>query len=101
MKIKKPAQQLYEDLSDKMKKVLPIADIELKSTEELLELQKVNQKLLESPLTSDIMGSDLDVPGSEDDDEDEEIGSEDEENNYYSLGGDNHNNLDETDNTNP
>ncbi|MBK6967235.1 MAG: hypothetical protein IPH20_25900 [Bacteroidales bacterium] len=40
-------------------------------------------------------GSNLDVPGSELDDELEDIGSEDEENNYYSIGGDNHNNLDE------
>ncbi len=40
-------------------------------------------------------GDDLDVPGGELDDEEEFIGSEDEENNYYSLGGDNHNNLDE------
>lgn len=40
-------------------------------------------------------GSDLDVPGTELDDEQEALGSEDEENNYYSLGGDNHNNLDE------
>jgi hypothetical protein len=40
-------------------------------------------------------GSDLDVPGSELDDEKEEIGSEDEENNYYSIGGDDHNDLDE------
>jgi hypothetical protein len=38
---------------------------------------------------------DLDVPGAELDDAQEDIGSEDEENNYYSLGGDNHNNLDE------
>jgi hypothetical protein len=40
-------------------------------------------------------GSDLDVPGSELDDEDEKIGEEDEENNYYSLGGDDHDDLDE------
>ena len=40
-------------------------------------------------------GIDLDVPGSELDDEEELIGSEDEENNYYSLGGDDHNDLDE------
>ncbi|WPQ64237.1 hypothetical protein SIO70_05085 [Chitinophaga sancti] len=39
---------------------------------------------------------DLDVPGSELDDADEEIGEEDEENNYYSLGGDRHEDLDET-----
>lgn len=38
----------------------------------------------------DMVGSDLDVPGSELDDDNEAIGSEDEENNNYSLGGDRH-----------
>jgi len=42
------------------------------------------------------MGDDLDIPGAELDDELEFIGSEDEENNYYSLGGDNHEDLDES-----
>lgn len=37
----------------------------------------------------------LDVPGAELDDANENIGEEDEENNYYSLGGDNHNDLEE------
>ncbi len=37
----------------------------------------------------------LDVPGSELDDKNEKIGEEDEENNYYSVGGDDHNDLDE------
>jgi hypothetical protein len=41
------------------------------------------------------IGDDLDVPGSELDDADEKIGEEDEENNYYSLGGDDHNDLEE------
>ncbi len=40
-------------------------------------------------------GEDLDVPGAEADDADEEIGEEDEENNYYSLGGDDHDDLEE------
>ena len=40
-------------------------------------------------------GEDLDIPGSELDDERENIGSEDEENNFYSIGGDNHNDLEE------
>jgi hypothetical protein len=40
-------------------------------------------------------GDDLDVPGSELDDKDEETGEEDEENNYYSLGGDDHDDLEE------
>lgn len=40
--------------------------------------------------------NDLDVPGSELDDADEFNGEEDEENNYYSLGGDRHEDLEET-----
>ncbi len=48
------------------------------------------QQTLEEPSNSD-----LDVPGAEQDDADESIGSEDEENNYYSIGGDEHNDLDE------
>lgn len=43
----------------------------------------------------DFAGKDLDIPGSEQDDNQEMIGSEDEENNSYSLGGDNHENLEE------
>jgi len=50
-----------------------------------------NEKVFEEDET----GDDLDIPGAELDDEEEEIGSEDEENNYYSLGGDNHDNLEE------
>lgn len=53
---------------------------------------KNNQK----DFIEDKSGSDLDIPGAELDDEQEKIGNEDEENNYYSLGGDNHNNLDES-----
>lgn len=44
---------------------------------------------------ADFSGEDLDIPGAELDDENEEIGSEDEENNSYSIGGDNHENLEE------
>lgn len=43
----------------------------------------------------DFSAQDLDIPGSELDDDKEEIGSEDEENNSYSLGGDNHEDLEE------
>ena len=49
----------------------------------------------EKDFRQDKSGSDLDVPGSELDDAQENIGNEDEENNYYSLGGDNHNDLEE------
>lgn len=43
----------------------------------------------------DFAGKDLDVPGSELDDRQEETGDEDEENNLYSLGGENHEDLEE------
>jgi len=49
----------------------------------------------EKDFKADVSGSDLDIPGSELDDDQEDIGSEDEENNYYSIGGDDHDNLDE------
>ncbi|WP_199907773.1 hypothetical protein [Leeuwenhoekiella sp. MAR_2009_132] len=49
----------------------------------------------EKEFQNDKSGDDLDVPGSELDDQQERLGSEDEENNYYSIGGDNHNNLEE------
>ena len=38
----------------------------------------------------------LDVPGSELDNSEEKIGSEDEENNYWSLGGENHEDLEQS-----
>ncbi|MCY7420570.1 MAG: hypothetical protein LH478_02380 [Chitinophagaceae bacterium] len=41
-----------------------------------------------------------DIPGADLDDESEDIGEEDEENNYYSIGGDNHDNLEENSRTN-
>jgi hypothetical protein len=43
----------------------------------------------------DFTAEDLDIPGSELDDAEEDVGSEDEENNSYSLGGDDHNDLEE------
>jgi len=46
-------------------------------------------------LYEDETGEDLDVPGNEDDEKEENAGIEDEENNYYSLGGDDHNDLEE------
>ena len=49
----------------------------------------------EKNFNQDKSGSDLDIPGSELDDAQEDIGSEDEENNGYSIGGDNHNDLEE------
>ena len=48
---------------------------------------------LKKPIPS--LDEDLDIPGAELDDDNEILGEEDEENNYYSLGGDNHEDLEE------
>lgn len=53
-------------------------------------------RLNEKKFKEDMSGDDLDVPGAELDDQQESVGSEDEENNYYSLGGDNHNDQENT-----
>jgi len=50
----------------------------------------------EKDFKDDVSGADLDIPGAELDDQQENVGSEDEENNYYSIGGDNHNDLEES-----
>ncbi len=66
------------------------------SQEERVELDE--EILLDNPIKKrpiPPMDNDLDIPGAELDDSDELLGEEDEENNYYSLGGDNHNNLEE------
>ncbi len=52
-------------------------------------------KIVKGKSKNKLPGEDLDVPGAELDDADEKIGEEDEENNYYSLGGDDHNDLEE------
>lgn len=59
------------------------------------QYDKNSGKFNEKNFNEDKSGDDLDIPGSELDDEMEEIGSEDEENNGYSIGGDNHNDLEE------
>lgn len=51
----------------------------------------------ELEIDGELLGDELDVPGAELDDDDEAIGNEDEENNYYSIGGDRHEDLEESD----
>ena len=51
---------------------------------------------VENPNIVDDMEMNLDVPGSELDNSEEKIGSGDEENNYWSLGGENHEDLEQS-----
>ena len=62
--------------------------------------ERLDEETGETPLKKQarknrLPGVDMEVPGSELDDKNEAIGEEDEENNYYSLGGENHEDLEE------
>jgi len=107
--MKKNPHPLPEDSNDKLPDSLnyrPEDDIYNKSKKEE-NIDPDNQSVIngsnekeagmnEKAFEDDMSGSDLDIPGAELDDSDEEIGEEDEENNYYSLGGDNHDDLEES-----
>lgn len=80
-----------EDIYNQAEEEKEIDPEDVSKTKEKEEIGVNNQK----DFSDDFSGSDLDVPGSELDDSQEEIGSEDEENNLYSIGGDNHDNLEE------
>ena len=80
-----------EDIYNKFKEETEINPEDISQKKEIAGDFPFNVKDFED----DVSGSDLDVPGSELDDKMENIGSEDEENNYYSIGGDDHNDLEE------
>ncbi len=81
-----------EDIYSKGKKEMELNPNDLSKTKTPNEqVGSMNEK----DFNEDMSGDDLDVPGSELDDQQESVGSEDEENNYYSLGGDDHNDLEE------
>ncbi|MFA5973383.1 MAG: hypothetical protein WC780_13620 [Lentimicrobiaceae bacterium] len=89
-----PASPAGEDIYNKYQEERDINPEDISKSKALNENDQVDLNH-EKNFITDVPGSDLDVPGSELDDEMEKIGSEDEENNYYSLGGDDHNDLDE------
>jgi hypothetical protein len=92
--ITSPEYPAADDIFNKCKEE---GEIDPEDTSKKKEFDKNNKagKDKEIDFDEDESGSDLDVPGSELDDEKEKVGSEDEENNYYSLGGDDHDDLDE------
>ncbi|NGY37906.1 hypothetical protein FQU23_010320 [Flavobacterium sp. XN-5] len=85
-----PSEDIYNQLH-KESDINPADISKNKIPVEINNRSELNQKDFEE----DMVGGDLDIPGAELDDAQEEIGSEDEENNHYSIGGDNHNNLEE------
>jgi len=81
-----------EDIYNQAEK---IATIDPEDTSHLKEKNLEGEYELNEKNPNDVSDSNLDIPGAELDDQQEAIGSEDEENNYYSIGGDNHNDLEE------
>jgi len=92
-----PGYPIYPESEDIYNNYMEEKDI---NPEDIFKKKESNEKFKsgrgpENVLDDEFPGSDLDIPGSEMDDDMENIGSEDEENNYYSLGGDDHENLEE------
>ena len=80
-----------EDIYENFQKETDINPEDIAKTKASNSTNALRRKKLDNEFSE----KDLDVPGAELDDAQEAIGSEDEENNYYSLGGDDHEDLDE------
>ena len=98
-----PAENnVLSDSTYEVDEIMIVSGTEADVTEEDLMILSETNGHLESYLEKQndeeptaFTGDELDVPGAELDDANEVLGEEDEENNYYSIGGDNHENLDE------
>ena len=89
-----PGYPLYPDSEDIYENFQEETDISPEDISKTKASNSSNALRRKNP-DNEYSGQDLDVPGSELDDAEEAIGNEDEENNYYSLGGDNHEDLEE------
>jgi hypothetical protein len=90
-----PGYPLYPPSEDIYSRAKEEQDIDPEDPSRLKDYNEPADQWNEKDFTDDFSGGDLDVPGAELDDAQEAIGAEDEENNYYSLGGDNHEDLEE------
>ncbi len=93
----RPGYPLYPSNEDIFSKFKEVGNLNPEDTSKSKAPNEENSagKNNEKDFDEDVSGGDLDVPGSELDEKEENMGSEDEENNYYSLGGDDHNDLEE------
>ena len=93
----KEGYPLYPDKDDIYRRSEEVKDLDsddfshIKDDEDQVEMDPEE----ELDFDDEVLINDLDIPGAELDDDDEDIGNEDEENNYYSIGGDNHEDLEE------
>lgn len=90
-----PGYPSYPATEDIYSNEIKEEEINPENISESKSMLDITGDLNEKSFDDDVTAADLDIPGAELDDNQENIGSEDEENNYYSLGGDNHENLEE------
>lgn len=83
-----------EDIYNQFKEEPDVDPENITKNKEVIKIDNAH-KWNEKNFRDDVSGADLDIPGAELDDAQEDIGTEDEENNGYSIGGDNHNDLEE------
>lgn len=91
-----PASLQYGAKDDIYSKGKKVENINPDDNSVIKDSKEKESTMNEKDFEDDLTGDDLDIPGAELDDSNEEIGEEDEENNYYSLGGDNHDDLEES-----
>ena len=86
-----PVYPESEDIYNRFKKEKRIDPEDITKSKELVIVRKEN----EEDFSEDVSAIDLDIPEFESDEIEEVAGLEDEENSYFSLGGDDHNDLEE------
>lgn len=74
-----------EEQKENLRKMNYPPEQDIFEQEESIPLDGEGNPIIKGNAESNILGSDLDVPGSMADDKMENIGSEDEENNFYSI----------------
>lgn len=92
---RKTADELVDESLKKSSNDLTKEDYEALGPKDLSLDMGDDEELKHRASPVDFSGKDMDIPGSELDDDREAVGSEDEENNAYSLGGENHQDLEE------
>ena len=108
-RINSPNHRIQPEENDTKNGIKPLTypaneDIYVKSKEEVIDPENISgnnflnddSQAGKDKSSSDISETELDIPGAELDDQQEITGSEDEENNYYSIGGDRHDDLEES-----
>jgi hypothetical protein len=90
-----PGYEHYPEEEDIYNQALEETEIDPEDTSKMKTDNPDPEAMNEKDFEESVTGEDLDVPGNEQDEENISDVLPDEENNYYSLGGDNHDNLEE------